>query len=154
MKNLFDEDLTFYHKSFDELSPAELYAILHLRAQVFVLEQQCPYLDPDYLDLSATHLCGMKNQVLCGYARILPPGSSYDHEASIGRVVTSPSYRHKGLGLVIVERALVLCHLYYPEVRIRISAQLHLTKFYAMHGFKEIGLPYLEDGIPHIGMIK
>jgi ElaA protein len=144
----------FACKSFDELSAAELYAMLALRSQVFVVEQQCVYLDPDGLDLTAHHLFGWSTDspraLVCG-VRLLAPGVVYD-DASIGRVVTAPAHRGSGLGRTVMRRALLECARLYPGQAVTIGAQRYLEQFYAALGFTSISEPYEEDGIPHVKM--
>src|SRR5687768_14692150 len=119
-------------KPFDELSPREVYELLRLRSEVFVVEQACPYLDPDGKDLvpGAFHLLGRDTRgELAAYLRLLPAGASYD-EASFGRVVTSPRHRGQGLGDEMVQVALGELSNLWPGTPVRIGAQAHLTHFY------------------------
>lgn len=145
--------LRWVYKSFDLLSPNELYDILYLRSKVFVVEQQCIYLDLDYNDSQAFHLMGfLPGETLAAYCRILPPGVTFPH-ASIGRVLTSPACRGMGFGKELMIRAIeTTLHQFEVNV-IQIGAQAYLRKFYSNLGFKEMGPEYLEDGIPHIPMI-
>jgi len=140
-------------KSFDELKNSELYQILKLRNEVFIVEQNCPYQDIDDKDQESFHVMGWVNGSLAAYARILPAGISYN-EISIGRIVTGPGYRGSGLGKELVEKSLDYCQIRWGNSAIRISAQLYLLKFYQSLGFKEVGEEYDEDGIPHIEMIR
>lgn len=144
---------SIYHKFFSELSPAELYAMLRLRSEVFVVEQNCVYPDTDNKDIACHHLFIWEDDVLVAGARLLPPGLSFP-EMSIGRVVTSPSARRKGWGKILMENAIKACGELFGEGPIHIGAQLYLQKFYESFGFKVIGDIYLEDNIPHIGMIR
>ena len=148
--------LTFDCRHFSELSGAEVYAMLELRSRVFVVEQACVYLDPDGLDLDAYHLFGWgggdARELVCG-VRILAPGVVYA-EASIGRVVSSPEHRGGGMGRRLMERALSDCARLYPGVGVRIGAQQYLERFYAGLGFVAVSAPYLEDGIPHVTMVR
>lgn len=137
--------------AFNALSPAELYALLRVRAQVFVLEQQCVYLDPDGMDPHTWHLLGQSDGQLRAYARLLPPGLKHP-DAMIGRVLTSPQARGQGLGRALVEQALRACHDLWPGQAVSISAQAHLQGFYASLGFVVTGPIYVEDGIAHIDM--
>jgi ElaA protein len=140
-------------KKFDELSVHELYAILQLRSEVFVVEQDCVYHDTDNKDQSSYHYMGWLDNKLVAYTRILPPRLVYD-EPSIGRVVTSPSARRSGLGRELMERSVTeVLHL-FGEQPIRIGAQVYLVEFYKSLGFLQSGDPYDEDGIPHIEMVK
>jgi ElaA protein len=139
-------------KPFTELSALELYNILRLRGEVFVLEQNCPYVDADGKDISSYHLCGFFEEDLAAYARIVPPGIIYA-EPSIGRVVTSAKYRRIGLGKELVRKAIEETKKLYGETPIRIGAQAYLKKFYETLGFKDMNEPYVEDGIPHLIML-
>lgn len=144
--------LSFRCASFQELTGEELYAILALRAAVFVVEQDCCYQDVDGKDQEGLHLMAKIDNVLVAYARILPKGISYADALSIGRVVTHSSYRGKGYGHQLVEEALIESKRRFPNQRIKISAQAHLEQFYTQHHFIPTGEHYLEDGIPHIAM--
>jgi ElaA protein len=143
----------WYYKVFEELTPHELYAIMHLRSEVFVVEQNCPYLDPDGKDLSSWHLMGWDGNKLVAYARLLPAGLAFT-EVSIGRVVSSPAYRGKGAGKELMTTAIKTCKDLFGEQPIRIGAQLYLQKFYESLGFVQVSEMYLEDDIPHIEMIR
>jgi ElaA protein len=143
--------LTWKYKSFNELTAGELYDILKLRSEVFVVEQNCVYLDTDNKDQQSFHLCGWDDDNLVAYARILPPGLTFE-EASIGRVVTNPLYRKTGVGRLLMQHALERTLAQFPVSGIRIGAQLYLLSFYTSLGFKTAGPEYLEDGIPHIEM--
>ncbi|MCB0706118.1 MAG: GNAT family N-acetyltransferase [Saprospiraceae bacterium] len=146
---------SFQLTPYAELSLNQLYEILRLRAEVFVVEQDCPYQDLDELDQQAYHLKTWSPKgELQAYARILPPGASYEGYASIGRVVTSPGVRGKGFGKKLMEEAIESCKFLFPEKPIKISAQVYLLEFYRSLGFESDGAGYLEDGIPHIGMIR
>ncbi len=136
---------------FDQLSAPELYAILHLRQQVFVIEQDCLYPDLDGLDQQALHLCGWREDTLLTYLRALPPGVSYP-ESSLGRIVVSPAARGQDLGRELVRRGIELTLARWPEAGICISAQAHLEPFYQSMGFDTVSDAYDEDGIPHIKM--
>lgn len=140
-------------KSFAELSTKELYDILQLRAEVFVVEQNCVYQDIDGKDEKALHVIGFKNDKIVAYCRIFKPGD-YFEKASIGRVVVAKNERKFGYGHVIFQHSVEAVATYFKETSIKISAQLYLKKFYESHGFIPVGEGYLEDGIPHIGMIK
>lgn len=140
---------------FDQLSLDQLYAIMALRQEVFVVEQNCPYLDADGKDMDAHHLMGIdeKGQLLA-YTRLLPKGISYEKYVSIGRVVTSPKARGRGLGKQLMEESIQQARQIFPPADVKISAQYYLIKFYESLGFQSIGESYLEDDIPHIAMIK
>jgi ElaA protein len=140
-------------KPFDELSLDQLYAILQLRSEVFVVEQECVYQDVDDKDQKALHVMGYKNNKLVAYARIFQPGDYFDL-ASIGRVVVKDSERKNKYGYLIMQASVKAIKAHYNESIIKISAQCYLEKFYNDLGFKQKGEPYLEDGIPHIAMIK
>jgi ElaA protein len=144
---------TWTLKSFDELTPSELYACLRLRSEVFVVEQNCIFLDMDDADAPCQHLMGWVSGRLAAYARLVPPGVKYA-EPSIGRVVTSPAFRAKGLGRALMEEALTRLYALYGQQPVRIGAQQYLTAFYSSLGFAQQGAMYLEDNIPHIEMVK
>ena len=143
----------WYHKSFNELTPQELYAIMHLRSEVFVVEQKCPYLDPDGKDLQSWHLMGWDDQKLVAYSRLLPSNLAFD-EISIGRVVSSPAYRRTGAGRELMKNAIETAYRLFGRQPIKIGAQLYLQKFYESLGFMQASEMYLEDDIPHIEMVK
>lgn len=140
-------------KKFDELSPSELYAILRLRNEVFIIEQNCIYQDLDNKDQASIHLMGWEKDELVAYTRILPVGVSYNHP-SIGRVVTSPSKRRTGLGKELMEKSIEFVENLYGKRPIRIGAQLYLKKFYEELGFRQVSDIYDEDNIQHIEMEK
>jgi len=143
--------INWVFKEFDELTAAELYAIIQLRNEVFVIEQNCIYQDADNKDQPSMHLCGWTHGTLVAYTRIIPPGISYA-EASIGRVVTSPAHRGTGAGRQLMQESIRLTMSRFNCSRIKIGAQVHLTKFYQSLGFIQSSEQYLEDGIPHIEM--
>jgi ElaA protein len=140
-------------KSFTELSTKELYDILQLRAEVFVVEQNCVYQDIDGKDEKALHVIGFKNDKIVAYCRIFKPGD-YFEKASIGRVVVDKNERKFGYGHIIFQNSMEVVETHFKETSIKISAQLYLKKFYESHGFIQVGEGYLEDDIPHIAMIK
>ena len=140
------------YKSYDQLSPAELYAILQLRNEVFIVEQNCPYQDLDDKDQKSWHLAGWDGERLAAYTRIIPPGVSYT-EASIGRVVTAPFCRGNGTGRELMNLSIQHCFQQFHTQQIRIGAQVYLQRFYESLGFMAEGEEYLEDGIPHICML-
>lgn len=144
-------DLPIICKRFDELSLIELYRILQLRNQVFYVEQHCDDLDPDDRDQQSWHLCIYDQDVLCGYARLLPPGLAYP-EMSIGRVAVISSYRGRKLGRLLMTASLDWCFKLFGHGPIKISAQLYLQQFYASLGFLPVSEVYLEAGIEHIKM--
>ncbi len=140
-------------KPFEELTPKELYSILQLRNEVFIVEQNCPYQDCDNKDLRAWHLMGMHNDQLLAYSRLLAPGISYS-ESSIGRVVSSPTARKTGMGKKLMRESIARVRNLFQTDTIRIGAQLYLKKFYESFGFIAEGDTYLEDNIPHIQMLR
>ena len=143
--------LRWKYQSFEELTNLQLYTILQLRLEVFSVEQNCVYQDADNKDLKSFHLSDWDNNVLVAYCRILPPNVCYK-DASIGRVVTSISYRRTGAGRELMQRAITAALQQFNCCEIAISAQLYLKRFYESFGFKPLGETYLEDGIPHIEM--
>jgi ElaA protein len=140
-------------KPFDDLTPKELYKILQLRNEVFIVEQNCPYQDCDNKDIYAWHLMGMREDRLLAYSRLLAPGISYS-ESSIGRIVSSPSTRKTGMGKKLMQESIEQIRNLFHTDTIRIGAQLYLQKFYESFGFIRDGDIYLEDNIPHIQMLK
>ena len=148
-------NITWYHKHFKYLSTTELYQILQLRNEVFIVEQNCPFQDLDDKDFECYHLLGFDGdaQQVLAYTRIVPPGVSYP-EASIGRVVTAPQARGEGIGKELMQKSIVLLFELYGEVSIKIGAQLYLKKFYESFGFQQVGEMYLEDDIEHILMVR
>ena len=147
------EKIDWSLKNFDTLSVLELYEILKLRSEVFVVEQNCVFLDMDDKDQFAQHLQGRINGQLVAVVRILPPGLAYD-EPSIGRVVSSPAYRKKGVGIELMKKAIEETISLYGQIAIKIGAQLYLKKFYESFGFIQCSETYMEDDIPHIKMIR
>lgn len=145
--------MEFIVKSFSELSIYELYAILQLRSEVFVVEQDCVYQDIDFKDQKALHVFCFKNNQIIAYTRIFKPGD-YFKEASIGRVVVKKSERTYGYGHDLIIASIKAIEDNYQTKEITISAQVYLTKFYNSHGFKKVSDEYLEDGIPHIEMLR
>jgi len=144
--------LNWVLKKFEELTASELYKIMQLRNEVFVVEQNCVYQDADDKDQPSLHLCGWDGEKLVAYTRIIPQGISYT-EASIGRVVTSPAYRSTGAGRQLMQESIERTFSQFNCSSIKIGAQVYLTKFYQSLGFVQSGAEYLEDGIPHIEMI-
>lgn len=140
--------LHWHDRAFDELTTRELYAITALRERVFVVEQNCPYLDADGVDLVSRHLWGEDGQ-LRAYLRIVPAGAKFA-EVSLGRVITAPEVRGSGLGKELMKRGLAAV----GAVPVRIGAQAHLEKFYGELGFVRASDVYDEDGIPHIEMLR
>ena len=145
--------LKIFTKKFSDLSIDELYRILQLRSEVFVIEQDCIYQDIDEKDKNALHVIGYKNNKIVAYTRIFKPGD-YFSEIGIGRVVVSKNERSFGYGYQIMEASIIASRNEYKTDNVKISAQTYLRKFYINLGFVQIGEEYLEDGIPHIAMIK
>jgi ElaA protein len=140
-------------KPFEQLSLQELYSILQLRIEVFIVEQNCPFQDADNKDQKSYHLMGWQENRLCAYTRIVPPGISYEFP-SIGRVVTSPAARKGGLGRLLMQQSIIETEKLYGRQSIRIGAQFYLKKFYESLGFAQSSDSYLEDGIEHIEMTR
>ncbi|MGZ3938882.1 MAG: GNAT family N-acetyltransferase [Flavisolibacter sp.] len=140
-------------KKFDELSPHQVYAILQLRSEVFVVEQNCVFQDADDKDQNSYHLMGFEDSKLVAYTRLVPAGEIYE-QPSIGRVVTSSSVRGTGAGRELMKESITYCESLFGSQRIKIGAQLYLEKFYESFGFQRVSDVYLEDGIEHIYMIR
>ena len=140
-------------KRFEELTTFQLFEIYKLRTAIFVVEQNCPYQEVDDKDLKAVHVMGYTNGKLVAYCRILPKGISYD-EVSIGRVAVDKAYRKFGYGRELMWQAIEYINQKMKTQAIRISAQLYLKEFYESLGFRQQKEEYLEDGIPHIEMLK
>lgn len=149
--------ITWQWSAFGSLAPDELYAALQLRQIVFVIEQQCTFLDPDGRDEKAWHLLGWEQEEgarwLAAYARVFPPGVKYP-AASVGRVVTHPRARRTGSGRALMAEALRRLEELAPGAEVRIEAQLYLVRFYEGFGFRRAGEEYLEDGIVHVDMVR
>lgn len=140
-------------KSFEALNTTELYDLLQLRSEVFVVEQDCVYQDIDGKDQKALHILGYKDKDLVAYTRLFKPGD-YFEEASVGRVVVKANARQHKYGYDIMNASIKAVKEYFNQTTIRISAQTYLKQFYNNLEFKEVGEEYLEDGIPHINMIR
>jgi ElaA protein len=146
--------ITWHCKRFETLSNVELYSILKLRSAVFVVEQNCVFLEPDGpIDFVANHFFAKENNEIIAYCRLIPPGAAYE-QASIGRVLTHGQARGKNMGKKLVQKALDYCTQLFGKVPIKIGAQYYLKKFYEAFGFMQIGNVYIEDGIEHIYMIR
>lgn len=147
--------MDFIHKvrSFQELNVSELYELLRLRSEVFVVEQNCVFLDMDYKDQQCYHVLLFCEGKLAAYSRLVPPGLSYK-EVSIGRVISSPAFRGMGMGKKIMELSIQECQEIFGKKDVRIGAQVYATKFYTSLGFVAEGDPYDEDGIAHIEMVR
>jgi ElaA protein len=147
--------LYFTCKKFEDLSVFELYEILAIRAEVFVVEQNCPYQDMDGKDLQSWHfMVRDEDGKLVAVTRLLPEGVSYQGYTSIGRVVSSPSVRGSGIGKVLLEESIKKTVELFGNQPIKIGAQTYLLKFYEKFGFVSTGEEYLEDGIPHTKMVR
>ena len=141
--------------SFAELDADLLYRIVRRREEVFVVEQECAYLDADGHDRDAWHVIGFDDGGdLVAYARILPPGATQADHPSIGRVLTVPSVRGHGVGRALMEWTLAQVDRLFAGATVKISAQTHLEDFYVSLGFRTVGDGYLEDGIPHVAMVR
>ena len=145
--------ITWICRHHTDLGKEQLYAILKLRAEVFVVEQKCVYLDLDGMDLTGDtcHLMAWQDDTLVAYLRLLDP-IQQGGDVTIGRVVTAPSIRSRGMGHQLMEQALTNAEKTWPDQPIYLSAQAHLQSYYSRYGFEPVGEVYLEDDIPHIGM--
>lgn len=139
-------------RSFSELSANQLYEILRLRSEVFVVEQDCVYQDLDGLDQASLHLCEWHGSDLLAYTRLLAPGVDFKDASAIGRIITSPSVRRNGHGRPIVAESIKICEEQWPSFPIKLHAQTYLLKFYREFGFEPYGDEFLEDGLPHFFM--
>lgn len=146
--------ITWQCKFFSELTNEELYKIIQLRIEVFIVEQNCNYQDCDDKDLKAYHLMGWDEGNLVAYTRLLEKGISYPDAASIGRVITARSARGQNLGKQLMLKSIEQAYILFGKVPIKISAQLYLKRFYESFSFVQKGGVYLEDGINHIAMEK
>ncbi|MBU6343502.1 MAG: GNAT family N-acetyltransferase [Bacteroidetes bacterium] len=140
---------------FASLRVVELYEIMQLRQTVFVVEQNCPYLDPDGVDYHAWHLM-VRDEMghLVAYSRLIPEGVSYPAYLSIGRVVSAPMVRGQGVGRILMKKSVEMVRHLFGNQDIKIGAQSYLLAFYESFGFESTGESYLEDGIPHTKMIQ
>lgn len=141
-------------KPFKDLTAEQLYAILQLRNEIFVVEQNCVFQDADGKDLSCHHLMGWHHKKLIAYARLMDSGISYPTAASIGRVVVKERFRKKEIGKQLMQQAIQLCYALFGIPKIKIGAQVYLKKFYEYYGFVQSSEAYDEDGIDHIEMLK
>ena len=146
-------ELIFKIKDFNQLSTQDLYAVLQLRSEVFVVEQDCVYQDLDGKDQLAYHVLGYKDSILIAYARVFKPGD-YFSKSSIGRIIVKKKYRRFKYGDLLVKNSIDFIEKEFKEKEILISAQAYLINFYNNLGFKQKGEQYLEDDIPHIKMLK
>ena len=140
-------------QKFEDLSALELYAILNLRSEVFVVEQKCVYLDTDGKDIGALHVTGWSGDEIIACSRLLRKGVSYEDYQSIGRIVVSPKHRGRSYGRLLVQKSIKDIRSFYGNCAIKIGAQSYLRKFYNEFGFEQSGEEYIEDEIPHIPMI-
>ncbi len=138
---------------FNELNTHQLYDLLQLRQQVFVIEQNCAYDDFDGYDKAATHLLLYNKNKLAAYSRIFEPGIKYENESSIGRIVVEKSYRGSDTGKNLIQDSIDYCHQNYPSSKIRIEAQSALINYYKRYGFTPTGKNYIVDGINHTQMV-
>lgn len=145
--------IEFQVKTFEDLDIHQLYQVLQLRSEVFVVEQNCVYQDIDGKDAIALHVLGIKNDEIVAYARCFDK-EIYFKQAAIGRVVVKENKRRLNYGHQLMVASIEAIEKHYKASEIKISAQQYLKKFYNFHGFLEIGEGYLEDGIPHIAMIR
>ncbi len=139
-------------KPFHQLNTDELYAVIQLRNEVFVVEQKCVFQDADNKDQQCHHLMGWVDQKLAAYARLVPSGVAYS-QVSIGRIVTSPGYRKAGAGKALMVQAINTSYQLFGKLPIKIGAQLYLKNFYSSFGFSQTSDMYPEDDIPHIEMV-
>jgi len=144
--------MDFYVKSFEELTTSELYELLRLRSDIFVVEQECIFLDLDNKDKEALHILGIKNNEIIAYSRLFKPGDYYK-EASIGRVIVKKEARKYDFGHQLMDFSIKIIEDKFKTKSIKIGAQKYLKNFYESHGFNQIGEEYVEDGIIHIYML-
>jgi ElaA protein len=139
--------------AFEDLRVFELYEVLRLRSEVFVVEQQCIFQDMDGSDAQAMHLLGVQHGELRAYSRCFAAGVKFK-EASFGRILTRKSVRGTGLGHQLIDQSITAIGQLWGPQAIRIGAQMQLADFYKQHGFEDVGQPYLEDGIEHLEMVR
>ncbi len=139
-------------QTYDELTTEELYKIIQLRVNVFIVEQQTCYEDLDNHDQNSIHISYVENGKLCAYSRILPPGEKFEM-VSIGRVITSQEMRGTGLGKEMIQFALDIIEQQWPGSAVFIQAQEYLKKFYGSFGFEQVSEPYIYDSLPHLDML-
>ncbi|MFC5047778.1 GNAT family N-acetyltransferase [Aquimarina hainanensis] len=144
----------FEVRNFDQLSTTVLYDILRLRAEVFVVEQDCVYQDLDGKDRNALHVIGYKDEKIVAYTRLFDSGAYFDEATSLGRVVVAENERKHKYGHDLIIASIKAIEEHYHTSKIKISAQKYLINFYKKHGFSVVGDEYLEDGIPHVAMIR
>lgn len=146
--------IKFFTKEFNKLSIEELYSLLKLRSDIFVVEQDCVYLDIDGKDQEAIHIIGKIDGQIIAYARGFPKDFYFKNAVALGRVIVKEGFRKQGFAHKLIEYSIGSLINSYGNGVIKISAQQHLEKFYKQHGFKRIGEGYLEDGIPHYSMVR
>lgn len=146
-------EIRWHWKAFDALTVNELYALMKLRVDVFVVEQHCAYPELDDRDRQAMHLMGMAGDRVVAYLRLLPPEVAPSGQLSLGRVVTAADCRNRGLGQALVRLGIDYAQQTYPGLPLRIAAQVYLKAFYGAFGFLPISESYLEDGIAHLDML-
>ena len=150
-----EKTLNWELKKFKDLNVDELYELMVLRNEVFVVEQNCVYQDLDFKDQESLHLFGKNEEgKLIAYTRLFDVNHYYEGYSAIGRVITHRDFRKYGYGIELMQKSIELCHEHFGESPIKIGAQKYLTKFYGLLGFKEIGEDYIEDGIPHCIMVR
>ena len=147
-------EVNWTFKTYDELSKLELYQILHLRHEVFVIEQRCYYQDLDFNDMKSIHLMGRVGDEIVAYTRVFPLGTLFDNYLSFGRVLVTQPFRKKGVGHLLLKEILRLSNERWRGVPIKISAQTYLVSFYESYGFSCEGEEYMDAGIPHINMTR
>ncbi len=143
--------MSWYHYKFEDLTTDELYEVLKLRVEVFVVEQNCPYPEIDGLDQQSVHLLYKENGKMLAYARLVPEGAKYD-VPSIGRVIVREEARGKGLAKQLMEKSIAYITDEWQATAIKLQGQVYLKEFYRSFGFDAISDPYDEDGIPHLDM--
>lgn len=148
------EEIVWHYKDFDDLTAKELYKIIQLRNEVFVIEQDCIYQDCDGKDLVCGHLWATVDGEVAAYSRIVPKGFSYENEPSIGRVISNQKFRRFGFGKQLMKNSIQVIENQFKTSAIRISAQAYLKEFYSSFGFEQVSEEYLEDDIPHIEMLR
>lgn len=146
-------DIAWRHVRFDELGGREVHDLLRLRQDVFVVEQDCAFADIDGRDPGAIHVLGFDGSALVACARVFPAGEIAE-EAVIGRVVTAPQVRGRGVGRALMAEAVRVAETMSAGAPLRVAAQAHLQPFYESLGFRTVGALYLEDGIPHVDMVR
>ena len=143
--------INFNWYKFSELTAMQVYNVLALRADVFIVEQNRACLDPDGKDMYALHLLGVEEDSLVAYIRLFPP-TDIENNIVFGRVVTARTMRTKGNGKKLMQELLSYCDTHFPGIGIKCSAQHYLQKFYEGFGLKIVGKIYEEDDIAHILM--